>query len=224
MAASNVLQDYAPSAPSEGAVAEQQYMPLYPTLSSDPQTFRMNEISKINKQIFDETQHYRLVLKKYKKTEKLLSYTVAGLGFSTAALSSGAVASTLTGVGAIVGVPLGVVGGVCGAISTALVAVDKKLENKVNKHSRLVALAFAKQETINVFVSKTLNDNSVSDQEFKIITGELQNYFQMKNVLRASFNKKSADSSVPDLAKIKEKLREEIREEFRKKSQPPAPL
>ena len=73
----------ASNVPSEGVVAEQQYMPLYPTLSFDPQTFRMNENSKINKQIFDETQHYRLVLKKYKKAEKLLSYTVAGLGVST---------------------------------------------------------------------------------------------------------------------------------------------
>ena len=123
--ASNVLQDYAPSAPSEGVVAEQQYTPLYPSLPN-AETFRLGEISKIEKQISDESEHYRLVLKKYKKALKATSYAAAGLGVATTALSSGAVASALTGVGIIASVPLGIVGALRGIVSTVLLGASKK--------------------------------------------------------------------------------------------------
>ena len=85
MAASNVLQDAFPSPPSEGVVAEQQYTPLYPKLPN-AETFRLGEISKIEKQISDESEHYRLVLKKYKKAQKATSYVVASLGVATTAV------------------------------------------------------------------------------------------------------------------------------------------
>ena len=153
MSSANVLHDHGPYAPSEGVVAEQQYTPLYPSLPN-AETFRVSEISKIEKQISHESEHYRLVLKKYKKAQKATSYAVAGLGIATTALSSGAVASALTGVGIIASVPLGVVGGVCGIVSTVLMGASKKLEKKVNKHSRLSSLAAAKHNTIKTSVSK----------------------------------------------------------------------
>ena len=136
----NVLQDYAPSAPSEGVFAEQQhYALLYPTLPN-AETFRLGEISRINKEMTEEVEHYRLVLKKYKKAQKALSFTVAGLGVVTTTMSLGAVASALNGVG-IVAMPLGIVGAVCGTVFTDLVAASKKVENKVNKHARTSLLA-----------------------------------------------------------------------------------
>ena len=115
----------------------------------------------------EETEYYRLVLKKYKKAQKALSFTVAGLGVVTTAMSSGAVASALTGVGIVVAVPLGIVGAVCGAVSTGLVAASKKVENKVNKHARTSLLASFKHATINALVSKALDNNSISDAEFR---------------------------------------------------------
>ena len=198
--ASHVLQDDFPSAPSEGVVPEQQYTPLYPTLPSwetlpNAKTFRLGEISKIEKQISDESEHYRLVLKKYKKAQTATSYVIAGLGVATTALSSGVIASALTGVGTIASVRLGIVSGLCGIVSTVLMGASKKLAKKVNKHSRLCSLA----------------DNKVSDSEFKHITHEMNNYADMKESLRLKFTKKPSDS--PDINKI----RDEIRKEFRKK-------
>ena len=60
-----VAPDPGPSGPPE-SVAEQQYTPLYPNLPN-ADTFRLAEISKIEKQISDEAEHYRLVLKKSTK-------------------------------------------------------------------------------------------------------------------------------------------------------------
>ena len=131
--------DVLPTAPPE-SVAGQQYTSLYPTLQklilSGWQ--RLAKSRNISLMRLSTTGLY---LKKYKKAQKTLNWVVAGLGVATTALSSGAVASALTGVGVVVGLPLGVVGGVCGADSTVLTGVNKKLEKKVNKHSRLSALA-----------------------------------------------------------------------------------
>ena len=78
MSSVNVL----PSAPP--ADIENQ---LYPNIPSD--NFRLTEISKIEKEISAEVEHYRLVLKKYKKPRKAVQYSVVGLGAVAAAVFYG---------------------------------------------------------------------------------------------------------------------------------------
>ena len=102
---------------------------------------------------------------------------MAGLGVATAVLSSGAVAASLTGIG-------DVVGALCGAISTALTEVNKKIEVKEIKHSRIHALALAKRDSINISVSQELDDNEVSDAEFKLIRREMMKYGEFEESLR----------------------------------------
>ena len=77
---------------------------MYPDLTAD--TFRLTEISRIEKEISDQVEHYRLVLKKYKKARKAVHYSAVGLGAVSAGLSSGAIAASLTGVGVIIGAPV----------------------------------------------------------------------------------------------------------------------
>ena len=142
MSSANVL----PSAPP--AEIERR---IYPSLPETTKTenFRLTEISKIEKEISVVVEHYRLVLKKYKKARKVIHYSVVGLGAVTAALSSGAVATSLTAVGIVIGVPIAAI-----AASTGLSVVKKKLERKVNKHSRIHSLAVAKHDSINSSVSQ----------------------------------------------------------------------
>ena len=179
MSSANVL----PSAPAENETQ------LYPSLPAtrDAENFRLNEISKIGKEISVEVEHYRLVLKKYKKARRVIHYSVVCLGAVTVALSSGAIATSLTGVEIVIGAPLAAVAAVSGAASTGLSFINKKLELKVNKHSRIHALAVAKHDSINSSVSQALNDNRVSDREFQLITREMQKYRQLKQTLRSNF-------------------------------------
>jgi len=141
MSSANLLP---PSAPPD----------IYPSLPEMPnsENFRLTEISRIEKEISAEGEHYRLVLKKYKKARKALHYSVVGLGAFKAVLSSGAVATSLTGVGIVVGVPVGGIAALSGAVSTGLSVVNKKLECKVNEHSRIHSLAIAKHDSINLAV------------------------------------------------------------------------
>jgi len=149
---------------------------IYPSLPemTNAENFRLTEISRIEKEISAEVEHYRLVLKKYKKARKPLNYSLVGLGAFTAVLSSGAVATSLTGVGIVVGTPFAGIAALSGAVSTGLSIVNKKLEHKVNKHSRIHSLAIGKHDSINLAVSQALNDNRVSDTEFQLITREMQ--------------------------------------------------
>ena len=87
MSPANVL----PSAPAE----TQLYPNLHDT-TTIAENFRLSEISKIRKGIPDVVEHYRLVLKKYKKVRKVIHYSVVCLGAATTVLSAGAIASSVT--------------------------------------------------------------------------------------------------------------------------------
>ena len=132
----------------------------------------------------------------------------------SAALSSGAIATSLTGVGVIIGAPVAGIAAFAGFSSTSLAVISKKLERKVDKHSRLLSLATAKHDSINCCVSQALNDNSVSDKEFELVTREMQKYRQLKEALRSKFVEKPAAS--PPQVDI-EKIREQVRQELTKK-------
>lgn len=86
--------------------------------------------------------------------------------------------------------------------------------NKLNNHSRLSTLAAAKHDTIRAFVSQALDDNRVSDAQFKHITHEMKRYDQMKGTLRSKYPKKQSASPVPDIEKIKDEIREEFRKQI----------
>ena len=90
MSSANVL----PSAPPAET--------LYPVLAAPAENFRLTEISRIEKEISDQVEHYRLVLKKNKKARKAVHYSAVGLGAVSAALSSGAIAASLTRGGVII--------------------------------------------------------------------------------------------------------------------------
>ena len=203
MSSANVL----PSAPPD---IETQ---LYPNLpeTTNAENFRLTEISKIEKEISDEVEHYRIVLKKYKKVRKVIHYSVVSLGALTAVLSSGAFATSLTGVGIVIGAPVAAVAALSGGASTGLSVNNKKLERKVNKHSRIHAPAVSKHDSINSSVSQALDNNLVSDTEFKLITREMQKYRQLKETLRSNFAQKNKQNSrQPDIEKIKKGIQVEF--------------
>ena len=95
MSSVNVLPPSAPPVETENQ--------LCPNLPAD--NFRLTEISKIEKEISAEVEHYRLVLKKYKKARKAVHHSAVGLGAVAAALSSGDIAASLTGVEIVVRAP-----------------------------------------------------------------------------------------------------------------------
>lgn len=185
-------------------------------MNSDPLSFRLAEISRNKKEIYEQAQHYRGVLKKYKKARKIIHYTVLGLGGLTTLLSSGSIAAAFTGVGVVVAIPVGALAAIFGGASTGLTAFNKKIEKKIEKHTRIHALALSKLDSINDKISEALNDNKVSDSEFKNISQEVRNYSNLRDRLRKSFydnkSKKITTNQPPaiDRQKIYKEIHDQV--------------
>ncbi|XP_031554479.1 uncharacterized protein LOC116291451 [Actinia tenebrosa] len=123
------------------------------------------------------------------------------------ALTGTGVATSLTGPGIVVGVPLASVGAVCGIVSAVTTGIIKQLSGKISKHDTHIALARAKANTIADLVSKALRDRRIDDTEFSLILAEEKKYGELK-----SGNKKTIvkDLSEESRKQIYQKAKEDL--------------
>ena len=80
----------------------------------------------------------------------------------------------------------------------------------MRKHDSIKVLADSKLNTINNHISKAIDDNCISDSEFKLITEEIEKYKSMKADIRSN-NKK--------IVKDNDKKQQKELEAFLKKGQ-----
>ena len=213
-----------PSAPAYDEARPQQ--PSYPThelAQLNAEDFRLKKINDLLKELSDEAEHYRQVAKKYKRTHSLVHTSAVGLGSLSVGLSSGALATALTGFGIVASPALAGVATLCGLTSVGCAAASKRLEQKVTKHEKIYTLALAKRNSINELVSKALSDKQISDVEFRIISREVEKYHELKGAIRAggkqpAITQEAATQAQPlDLEKLKAEIRTEAMLEFQKK-------
>ena len=175
-------------------------------------SFRLQKSSEVIQNLEKEIKHYEEVRKKYNRARTIFTKISVGSGTISIILSASGLSTSLTGFGAIFGIPLGVVGGIFGALSVGFGIGTKNLSNKVSKHERTVSTAQAKLNTINDLVSKALKDNVISDQEFSIILAELEKFQKLKQEIRQKFNRDSQKNL--DMSMIKREAREKILKEL----------
>ena len=210
-----------PSAPSYNEA--QQLYPTHEIAQINAEDFRLKKISDLLKELSDEAEHYRHVAKKYKRSHSIVHRSAVGLGSLSVGLSSGALATALTGFGIVASPALAGVATVCGIASVGFAAASKRLNRKVTKHEKIYTLAVAKRNSINELISKALEDKSISDAEFRIISREVEKYHELKAEIRAGVTKTKAAKSgsevtqAPDLKKLRNELRKEVQLEFQKK-------
>ena len=146
--------------------------------------------------------------------------SAVGLGSLSVGLSSGALATALTGFGIVASPALAAVDTLCGLGSVGFVAASKRLERKVTKHEKVYTLAQAKRNSVNELVSQALADKQISDVEFRIITREVEKYHKLKAVIRSGggrVQEAATQTQGSDIEKLKEELRKEVKKEFQKK-------
>ena len=183
--------------------------------------FRLKKISDMLKELSDEAEHYRQVAKKYKRSHSIVHKSAVGLRSLSVGLSSGALATALTGFGIVASPALAGIATVCGGASVGFAAASKRLERKVTKHEKIYTLALAKRNSVNELVSKALTDKSINDVEFRIISREVEKYHELKAEIRDGVKKATNDvttqTQAPDLEKLRNELRKEVQQEFQKK-------
>ena len=180
----------------------------YPNLSQGGENFRLQKVENVLGSLEKEVKHYENVRKKYKRSQGTFSKVSVGAGICSVVLGSSGLGTSLSGLGIVVGVPLGALGGVLGLVSVSCAAVSKKLSKKVSKHDQTVSVAKSKVNTIRGLVSKAMKDNHISDEEFSLILGELDKFEALKRSIRRKGRR--VDEKNPDMNKLKESVREEI--------------
>ena len=157
--------------------------PLLPPID-EGHIFRLNVIQENKKYLEEEIAKRESLSKKYHKGIKIISTTDAGLIMATMGLGA-------TGVGllsTIIAAPI-VLGMEAVALCTGLLSMVgnhmvKKLMLKAKKHEKIKILAESKLDTIHDHISKALLDNKISNEEFSLISSEIDKYKSFKEEIR----------------------------------------
>ena len=196
---------------------------LYPELPGQgappDQSYRLQEISRIRKNLEDEKDRRTQLEKKYRRAVKITEGLDTGLLLVCAltGVSSVGLLSTIVAVPVVIGLEVtALVSGVLGAVGKL---ATRRLAVKVKKHGEIRVLAAAKLNTIANHVSRALMDGVISDNEFKLIVEELSKYDQLKAEIKAGARKKKHATALDEETKntLIQRGRDEARAIFIKK-------
>lgn len=187
------------------------YDTLYPEVPKG-ENFRLHKINEALSQLGNERVHYEKVRKKYARWRSFFHNSSVVTGSVSVIFTGAGVATSVTGPGIIVGVPLASVGGILSLVSASFAVVSKKLNKKISKHEKTIQLIRSKDNTISDLVSKALHNNAIDEREFELIMSELQKYETLKSNIR-----KKNTFSTPNMQKLREEVKKEIMQELAKK-------
>ena len=188
-------------------------LPLYPSLRENVGDYRLKKISDCQKELENEISHYRRISKKYKRAKMIINAFAATTGVLTVVLSSAGLATSVTGIGAIIGAPIAGIAALLGTFSTVAGASSGRLNQKVTKHEKTISLAESQHLSISKLVSKAMIDGSISDLEFNLILREIDNYNSLKSQLRRKVKIENSSHEKVDV----ESLRQELKKKFQQK-------
>src|ERR1043165_4537815 len=75
-----------------------------------------------------------------------------------------------------------------GVFSVIGPVINRKFTLKAEKHEKIKTLAEAKLNTISDYVSKALEDDNISDEEYSLILNEREKFNEMKDEIRSKMN------------------------------------
>ena len=193
------------------------YKTIYPNLEAtapptDEPSFRLQQCCDALNKLKSELNHYETVLKKYNRSKGVLMNASSTCGIMSCILAAGGLGTSLSGIGIIASVPLGVVSGVFVCASIACQQISKNLSKKAVKHQNTITLARSKINTIEDLVSKALRDNKISDEQFSLIIEELKNFEKLKAEIRAKAQK---NMNGEDPVVLRQRVRNEILKELK---------
>ena len=197
------------------------YNEIYPQLpESNDQTshdFRLKKSCDALNEIKKELNHYEKTRKKYSRVRRIFINASIGTSAMSVILCGSGVTTSLTGLGAIIGVPLASLGGLFGVLSLCFTIGTKEISRNVSKHEQTVSLAKAKYNTISDVVSKALKDNKISDQEFSLVLSEVDKFETLKQSIRRKHRKEGEKRM--DISQMRKDIRAEIVKELTARAQ-----
>ena len=149
-------------------------------------SYRLNVIRDIQKFFEEEIKQREAFSKKYFRIAKVVNMIDNGLITITIGAEGVGAVLLATGAGAPFALALGISGAATGLISLIGNIFSKKATTKAEKHLKIRTLAAAKLDTIVSHISKAMTDDSISDEEFKLILEEMNKYKTLKEEVRTN--------------------------------------
>ena len=148
------------------------------------QSYRLNMIETIQKEIELEREKRTVLIQKYNKgcividtVQHVLVIGMIGFG----ATSLGAI---LTAIGTPVAIAMDIGAVTAGILSIASSRIGKYVRTKISKHEQIRTLAEAKLSTISDHISKAIEDDVISEGEYTLILTEYSKYNAAKDAIR----------------------------------------
>jgi hypothetical protein len=163
-------------------------MTLYPSLqevTESDQRFRLSRIVELDAYLAKEAEARRRLSKKYLRTLNVVHGISVGTGVVGLGLEVAGISLIATGVGALPGLCVSGIGAGAFGIDLACGMVNRKLARKLDKHRTIEQTARTKLNTIHKMVSTALVDCKISDDEYKLISEEVEKYDQLKESIRS---------------------------------------
>ena len=158
-------------------------MGLYPPLESG-ETHRPQNVAEMRFRLDEERNFRSSMYKKYRRganvadgIDTALSVTSVGLAASGVRLLSTIIAAPVA-----IGLQAGAI--VCALLGAGGTLVGRRLQAKARKHDLNRGLAESKLNTIADRISVALNDEKITEKEFRLILSEVDKYNQMKAEIR----------------------------------------
>ena len=160
----------------------------------DNKTFRMETLQSMEQYLRDEILTRKSLKRRYsyiKTSVTVLNYTLLVVGLTVGA----------TGVFVGPGIILSVVSTAISFFNIICPVVTKKMQNKSDKHSAIQTLAEDKLNTIYAHISKALNDNVISEDEFTQVQNDIEAYRQAKKEIQLNYEAQKISSLKETLTK-----------------------
>ena len=147
---------------------------------SEQTKFRLSQIIRIENYFYLEINERKSCIKKLNKYITVFEYIDKILIILSATSGGVSIISFLS----IAGVPVGIASAsftLVFSIAKGIIKILLKItRNKKKKHDNILMLAKSKLNSIEILISKALNDMEISHEEFTIILNEKDKYDKMK--------------------------------------------
>ena len=172
-----------PSAPPSSAdhlATQQEY---------EGQSYRLKKIDEMEKFLRKEVTDRDALSKRCKRRATAMTISDGSVIAAITALEIGSVVTLTTGIGAPVSIALATAGLVLGLSSALIHKTQKVFDSKAKKHEKIKILAEAKLDSISGLFSKSVEDASISHDEYQFILKEVEHYRTLKEQIRQKSKK-----------------------------------
>ena len=138
----------------------------------------MQEICQLQKRLEGEIDNRAALYKKYRRAVNAIDGADMALAIMGAGAAGIVLLSMVLAAPIVVALEVAALG--CGLLGVGCKFLSRKLASKAKKNDEIRVLAESKLNTIVDIVSRSLQDNDISDAEFRLVLDEVAKYSDMK--------------------------------------------